>query len=125
MDFGYRFERALDPDKRGPATDDEPPAGGMDLLMSMCEPSAPEADSVADQAASAAPEAARLAVTAPAAAKSAAATAGASAALGATVAQPVDPASSAVEPLLVSLQALLDASDCGLHSCVESLSLLS
>lgn len=124
MDFGYRFERALDPEKRGPATGDEPAGGGMDLLMSMCEPPAPEADSVADQAASAAPEAARLAVAAPAAAKSAAATAGASAALGATVAQPVDQASSAVEPLLVSLQALLD-SDCSWHSCVESLSLLS
>lgn len=123
MDFAYRFERALDPDKRGPATGDEP-AGGMDLMMSMCEPPAPEADSVADQVASAASEAAGLAVAAPAAAKPAAAAAGAAAALGAAVTQPVDPASSATEPLFVSLQSLLDV-ECGWHSFAESFSLLS
>lgn len=125
MDFGYRFERALDPDKRGPATGDEFGGGGMDLLMSMCDPPAEADGSIADQAASTtAPEAAGLAVAAPVAAKPAAATAGAAAALGATVAHPVDPASSAVEPLFVSLQALLDT-ECGWRCCAESLSLLS
>merc|ERR1712217_604864 len=34
-DFGYRIERAIDPDKRGPAEDF---GGGMDALMRMCEP---------------------------------------------------------------------------------------
>ena len=40
-DFGYRLERALDPDKRGPAEDDE--TSGASALMDMCNPPAPDA----------------------------------------------------------------------------------
>ena len=46
-DFGYRMERALDPEKRGPATgeastSDDEGAGGMSMLDAMCNPPPPE-----------------------------------------------------------------------------------
>ena len=38
-DFGYRLERSLDPDKRGPSDD----SAVSDILASMCNPPMPEA----------------------------------------------------------------------------------
>ena len=39
-DFGYRLERALDPEKRGPAEDAE--TSGASALMEMCNPAPPD-----------------------------------------------------------------------------------
>ena len=107
MDFGYRLERSLDPDKRGPAED----VGGMDLLMGMCEPQ-PDTDSATEPVSTAVTKAAEAAgaAIAPAATKPAA-TAGAGTLAAATAAAmpPVDPASSA-EPELVAFKAIVSDS---------------
>lgn len=110
-DFGYRFERAIDPDKRGPASDDEV----SDALAAMCNPVMPPLDDVdADQLSTMATEAASAISKAsePAAAtvKSAAAVAAAAAAASSAP----DPAAS-MEPFLGlaqqpdALQVLQDA----------------
>ena len=94
-DFGYRFERAIDPSKRGPASNDvdmEP--NGMSALDAMCNPMPPDA------LATAASDTARALSEQPAASPSAATTSAAAAAAAAATASaiPADPASSA-EPI--------------------------
>lgn len=105
MDFGYRLERALDPDKRGPAESDWE-GDGMSAMDAMCGPS-PAADAVK----AADPPALTAAAAIPAAKPAASAGTAAAAAAGAVAAGvPADPASSA-EPL-VALNA---------HDVVEAL----
>lgn len=106
FDFGYRLERAMDPDKREPATEDEV-GGGYDALMAMCNPEPPEPPLAEAQQ----PAASQVAdaFTGLAASSSTASTAGLSGAAAAVVAQPpAEPASSA-EPLVRALV----SSDCG------------
>mmetsp|Transcript_51523 Transcript_51523/g.170727 ORF Transcript_51523/g.170727 Transcript_51523/m.170727 type:complete len:356 (+) Transcript_51523:24-1091(+) len=60
FDFGYRFERALDPEKRGPATDEGLPMeeereDGISLLDAMCNPAPPGQESAEPQAAAPSP----------------------------------------------------------------------
>ena len=109
-DFGYRLERSLDPDKRGPASDD---SAGSDLLAAMCNPPAPEMAAAAPSANDAA--AAGLVGSTALAAKPAMATAGsakpaaaAAAAMAAVAVAPIDPASSA-EPALSLVDSALDS----------------
>ena len=99
-DFGYRLERAIDPDKRGPADD-----AGAQSLLDMCNPPTPEIEQPAEMATATAAGTAKATVaTASVSAKPlSAATTGAATAVAAAVATPVDPASSA-EPLFTTLE---------------------
>lgn len=101
-DFGYRLERSLDPDKRGPSDD----SAVSDILASMCNPPVPEAAdpapalSLTDAAASGIASSTALAAQ-PAMAAGSAKVAAAAAAGMAAVAT-VEPASSA-EPALAAV----------------------
>ena len=99
-DFAYRLERAIDPEKRGPATED---AGGMSALDAMCNPPVPFLDEPAEAvAATQATAATAVSATASGTTQATAASAAKTAAAAAVVAAPVDPASS-MEPLLSSI----------------------
>lgn len=96
FDFGYRLERSIDPEKRGPATNDmdalEP--DGASALDAMCNPMPPPAATVAETALAAA-ESSAQAATASAIPSTAAAAAAAATSVAVV---PADPASSA-EPI--------------------------
>jgi len=99
-DFGYRLERSLDPDKRGPSDD----SAVSDILASMCNPPMPEdqapAFSLTDAAASGIASSTALAAQPTAVTAGSAKAAAAAAAAVASVAT-ADPASSA-EPALAA-----------------------
>ena len=111
-DFGYRLERALDEDKRGPAED---AGGGAEALMNMCAP--PTAETAAAQ-----PAAAEITATAEEASGVAAistikpaGTVGVAAGAVAAAAAPPDPASSSsIEPLLAVCGDMIDGVLCHL-----------
>ena len=112
MDFGYRLERTLDPDKRGPAEDE--PESGMDALMNMCEPPRPE---LSDAEADAVLKAGETALAATAASKPA--TAATAAAAAAAAAATPDPASSAEPVYFFASEAFYDgAIACATFDCV-------
>lgn len=105
-DFAYRLERAIDPEKRGPASGEvDLDAGGMSALDAMCNPPMPSGALESGAAVAAGQTAAGQSATGQAAAGlGAAATpaksaATAAAAASAAAAIPADPASSA-EPLV-------------------------
>ena len=107
-DFGYRLERSLDEDKRGPASDDF--GGGAEALMNMCGP--PTAEAAAEPAAAeitaaaeAASGAAALSTLKPAG------TVGVAAAVAAAATP--DPASS-MEPLFAVCGDMIDGVLCHL-----------
>ena len=101
-DFGYRLERSIDPEKRGPASDDA--EGGMDLLMAMCNP--PSLEESATEPAASAPPATSISAPLITVPTGSTAKAGAAAGAAAAAAAPADPASSA-EPLFGSVAQLL------------------
>jgi len=102
MDFGYRLERSLDPEFRGPAGGDAGGTDGMSALDMMCDPRPPALQQASDaapaaQIAAQPPAATALAVAKPGVAASTAAAA-------ASTAAPPEAASSA-EPLLSAVLA--------------------
>ena len=110
-DFAYRFERALDPEKRGPATPDVD-LGGMSALDAMCNPMPPPQDVSGDElktAAEALPDPS---------------TAAAAAAAAAITAVPPEPAASA-EPIFGLTSAHLAAVSGPEHSLLVGLPLLT
>lgn len=117
MDFGYRIERALDPDKRGPAEEDYD-LGGMSALDAMCNPVAPSLPEASETAAAAAAATAKAAGEA-ASPKVAAAAAAAAAAATTTP----EPASSAMPPSIL-LGSDISASD-GLDQLLHSAPVLA
>lgn len=108
MPFAYQLERALDPEKRGPAEMDFD-AGGMSALDAMCNPTVPpppmtDAAAALRQTAGQMSTAAKTAATA---GMTKSTTSGvAAAAVAAAAAGSPDPASS-IEPLLHAMQSSL------------------
>lgn len=108
MPFAYQLERALDPEKRGPAEMDFD-AGGMSALDAMCNPTVPpppmtDAAAALRQTADLMSTAAKTAATA---GMTKSTTSGvAAAAVAAAAAGSPDPASS-IEPLLHAMQSSL------------------
>ena len=107
-DFGYRLERSLDEDKRGPASDDF--GGGAEALMNMCGP--PTAEAAAEPAAAEITSAAEAASGAAALSTlKPAGTVGVAAAVAAAATP--DPASS-MEPLFAVCGDMIDGVLCHL-----------
>ena len=108
MPFAYQLERALDPEKRGPAEMDFD-AGGMSALDAMCSPAVPPPP-MTDAAAALRQTADQISTAAKSAAASGltkSTTSGvAAAAVAAAAAGSPDPASS-IEPLLNAMQSSL------------------